>query len=57
MSNMSNKCPECGEEMNSFHHYYVYKEGKVIEICKKCLDKRTVHRIFIKVQGKTRVID
>jgi len=52
-----NKCPICKKEMDSFHHYFVYEKGKVIEICKECLDKRTVHRMFIKVQGKTRVID
>jgi len=52
------QCPKCGKEMDAFHHYYVADEKcKVIEICKECLNKKEAHRMFIKVQGKTRVID
>jgi hypothetical protein len=52
-------CPKCGKEMDSFHHYLVYDKdlGKVIEICKECLNKQKQHRMFTKIQGKTRVID
>ena len=51
------KCPKCKEEMDVFHHYYIYEKDKVIEICKECLNKKKAHRMFIKVEGKTRVID
>jgi len=50
------KCPKCGKEMDSFHHYYIY-ENKVIEICKKCYRKLQVHRMNTRVKGKTIVID
>ena len=54
---MSNKCPKCGKEIVSFHHYYIHDKDKVIEICKDCLNKRKTHRMFVKIKGKTRVID
>ena len=54
---ISETCPKCGKEMDSFHHYYIHDKDKVIEICKDCLNKRKVHRTFFKIQGKTRVID
>ena len=57
MFHCETKCPKCGKEMDSFHHYYIHDKDKVIEICKDCLNKRKVHRIFFKIQGKTRVID
>jgi len=56
MSDMSNKCPKCGKPMCPYHHYYIY-ESKVIEVCKECMNKQKQHRMFIKVQGKTRVVD
>ena len=35
-------CPKCDKEMCPYHHYYVSDDkGEIIEICKKCLDKRT----------------
>ena len=54
------KCPKCNKPMDNFRHYYVSDDknkNKVIEICKECYKKRQVHRMFIKVKGKTRVID
>jgi len=53
------KCPECGKEMYPYKHYYIYdkEKNKEVEICRKCYGKRQIHRSFVKVQGKTRVID
>jgi len=56
------KCPKCGKIVLIYHadrRYYVYDEDedKVIEICKECLNKRKEHRMFVKVRGKTRIID
>jgi len=53
-------CPKCGKEMCPYHHYYVSDEedkNKIIEICKDCLNKQKIHRMFFKIKGKTRVID
>ena len=50
------KCPKCGKEIDSFHHYYIY-EDKVIEICKECYKKRQARRNCVRVKGKTIVID
>jgi len=51
------KCPKCKKEITSFHHYFVHEDGKVIEICKECYRKRKVHRMNVRVKGKTIVID
>lgn len=57
------KCPKCGKRMFFLFYadrrYFVYDDdiGKVIEICKKCYDKRKVHRMCTRVKGKTIVID
>ena len=50
-------CPKCKKPIDSFHHYYIYDNNKIIEICKECMNKRKVRRMFVKVKGKTRVID
>ena len=56
------KCPKCKEDMITYfsdRRYFVYddNEDKVIEICKKCYDKRKVHRMCTRIKGKTIVID
>ena len=51
------KCPKCKKPMDVFHHYYIYDGKKVIEICKECLNKQKTHRMFVRVKGKTIVID
>lgn len=51
------KCPKCGKEMCSYHHFYIYDKEKEIEICKRCLNKRKVRRMFVKVKGETIVVD
>ena len=59
MPNYDLKCPECGGKMYSYERYYVKDKdsGKLIQVCKRCSNKRQIHRMFVKVQGKTRVID
>ena len=51
------KCPKCNKKMDSFHRYFINENDHVIEICKECLNKRKVRRMFVKVKGQTRVID
>ena len=50
------KCPKCKKLIDRFHRYFIY-EGKVIEVCKLCYRKQQVHRMNVKVKGKTIVID
>jgi len=54
MLSSEKKC-KCGEPF-SFHHYFIW-EGKVIEVCKECYRKKQIHRMNVKVKGKTIVID
>ena len=49
-------CFKCGKPIDSSHRYFIY-ENKVIEVCKKCYRKLQVHRMNVKVKGKTIVID
>ena len=56
----SETCPKCNKLMDNFRHYYVSDDkdkNKVIEICKECYKKRQVHRMCVRVKGKTKVID
>ena len=50
------KCSKCRKPIDSFTRYFIY-EDKVIEVCKKCYRKLQVHRMNVKVKGKTIVID
>ena len=50
-------CPKCNKPMDNFRHYYVNENDKVIEICKECYKERQVHRMCVRVKGKTKVID
>jgi len=52
----SETCPKCNKPIDRFHRYFIY-EGKVIEVCKLCYRKQQVHRMNVKVKGKTIVID
>ena len=49
-------CPKCKKPIDSFTRYFIY-ENKVIEVCKSCYRKLQVHRMNVKVKGKTIVID
>jgi len=56
MLSSETKCPKCKRELDSFHHYFIY-EDKVIEVCKECYRKKQVHRMNVKVKGKTIIVD
>jgi len=52
----SETCTKCNKPIDRFHRYFIY-EDKVIEVCKLCYRKQQVHRMNVKVKGKTIVID
>jgi hypothetical protein len=56
-------CNQCGKEINSLHHYFIYnkplddKTIGMVEICKECKNKMKRHRNVVRTKGRPIIID